>query len=196
MKKKLLAGLATGIFLFGMAQMANATIINFDDIGTPSAYGDVGTTHDFTFSSNMDWVDISATSQFSQYGPAVSGDFAALNNNFGTGTVVESSSDIFSFDGMYTKSFLNSTVGDTVWIYGYNSGTLVESHSFVQTLDWQYISVNMTGLDQLELALGDNFWIDDIAFNEAAPVPEPATMLLFGTGLVGLVGSRLRKKKK
>lgn len=29
-----------------------------------------------------------------------------------------------------------------------------------------------------------------------APVPEPATIILFGTGVVGLIGSRIRKKKK
>ncbi|BCL63191.1 hypothetical protein DGMP_38840 [Desulfomarina profundi] len=34
-----------------------------------------------------------------------------------------------------------------------------------------------------------------IATRSSDPVPEPATMLLFGTGLIGLAGSRIRRKK-
>lgn len=32
--------------------------------------------------------------------------------------------------------------------------------------------------------------------HETAPVPEPTTMLLFGTGIAGLIGTRIRRGKK
>lgn len=37
---------------------------------------------------------------------------------------------------------------------------------------------------------------ETIVYRSSAPVPEPTTMLLLGTGIAGLVGSRIRKKKK
>jgi hypothetical protein len=38
--------------------------------------------------------------------------------------------------------------------------------------------------------------IDSVSVEPTAPVPVPATMLLFGTGIAGLVGTRLKRKKQ
>lgn len=44
--------------------------------------------------------------------------------------------------------------------------------------------------------LTQTWGFDNISGGATAPVPEPATMLLFGTGIAGLAGSRLRRRKK
>lgn len=223
MQKKLLVVLVIGIFVFGMAGMANAIpmlVDNFND-GITSGWtvqnGSVIETGGTISGSNLSLITLNGYTGNSIGVDAISNpgiDYIALVLNYNSLS-----------DNLFVKIQDNNSNGlfDRVFFYHGNNGGSSVTGTYYFDLDFEvqstYFEVTNNGDGTVSAIVGatgdvfggtlkniytgtgiglgfygpgeaDNFYVETFA-----PVPEPATMLLFVSGFAVLFGLGIRRKK-
>jgi len=174
MKKKLLAGLALGVMMISGAGVASANIVEYVNLQFAS-----GAVWNGTITFNDGYLGMIGTD-----GRVTGG---AYDGAYFTWTWLHGSSQAnpfdFTGDGLYDDWLVEELDGFGALIgLSWDAATSVTNNSITFTLleDAYY-----SGLDASDLLVSYN----------TNPVPVPAAMLLLGSGLAGLAGARLRRKK-
>ena len=204
--KKLVTILVSCFLLFYLGNMAQATLIN---LGNDVTYDDT---------SGLYWYNNLRSTYYTNYDEAKAfyegttrtvqvGDIFITFDNFNMATKDEYLSLMSNNRNDIVDTFTESNVEpDEMYYVGRFDEEIpgsVPRHSFggffgifhydQQIGDWIEFETTITSDVRGISPLASCAW--GVAA-VTTPVPEPATMFLFGTGLTGLVGSRIKKKRK
>ena len=195
--KKFVLLLCAISLIFGLVGVAGATVLTFDNITSGTGSGLITTSYGGFIWENFSWFhkDVLFPGQPLGGHPyemsTVSGEYGVANWDITKTASI--SGGLFNFYSAWlTSPFLDKM---EIEVKGWSGGTVLYSDTVYPLqpdptdplkLGPTEFVFNYFGIDQLTFGTTEsNFAMDN--FN-ASPVPEPATLLMLGFGLVGLAG--------